>query len=389
MKKVVLIWLDAFSDRYLSSESCPFLWDLSKSCFFSKISPLFAYIGIKYCFELGIPINAHKVWNDHVFTGFHIGNDLRHALFRGMLRFVDQVSFSDGLNKILRYALFKVSKVEYGTPHLIPASLIDFFPVPKKSCERKDLYEMLREHGVKYLRKEPKLNRGESAIIRSIPKLLETYDALFFKLNSLDRLGHEYGPLSDAVKQRVSFFDDLLKELVGALDKNVVLIVMSDHGMVPIMRSFDITSFLDRKGFEYGRHYISFVGATYVSFWFRDEKYRDAIVEELDKLEVGRFLTFDDKVRLGLDNIGKEYGEEIFVSEEHNVFFPEFYHMRKPPKGIHGYAFGKYDMPIFLTYGDVPISLKKDKIDFIDIMPTVLRLLDLPIPSSVEAKSLV
>jgi len=282
-----------------------------------------------------------------------------------------------------------MSKIEYGIPHLIPANLIDFFPVPKKSCKGKDLYEVLKEHGVKYLRKEPKFNSKESAIIRSIPRLLETYDALFFKLNSLDRLGHEYGSLSDAVKQRVHYFDGLLRRLVETLDKDVVLIVMSDHGMVPVNHTFDITGFLDSRGFEYGRHYISFVGATYVSLWFKNEKCRDAIVKELNKLEVGSFLTLEDKVRLGIDKIGKEYGEEIFVSEEHNVFFPEFYHVRRPSKGMHGYAFSSYDSPIFLMYGDAPASFRKDKINFIDIMPTLLHLLDLPIPSSVEAKSLL
>jgi predicted AlkP superfamily pyrophosphatase or phosphodiesterase len=384
-----LIWLDAFSDRYLSPELCPFLWDLSGNCFFAKISPLFAYIGIKYCFELGSSINTHKVWNDHVFSGFCIENSSRSALFKGILRFIDEISFGDGLNKILRYALFKVSNVEYGTPHLIPADLIDFFPVPKKNCKRKNLYEVLREHGIKYLKKEPKFYSGESSIIRSIPKSLNNYDALFFKLNSLDRLGHEHGPLSDAVKQRVRYLDGLLRGLVGALDKDVTLIVMSDHGMVPVTRSFDLTGFLSHKGFEYGRHYISFVGATYVSFWFRSENYRDAIVKELNTLEVGKFLTFADKVRLGIDNIGREYGEEIFVAEEHNVFFPEFYHRRQPPKGMHGYAFGKYDMPTFLIRDDVSTTLRKDKIDFIDIMPTILRLLDLPIPSYVEGKSLI
>lgn len=384
-----MIWLDAFSDRYLSPELCPFLWDLSKNCFFSKISPLFAYIGIKYCFELGVSINTHKVWNDHVFRGFCVENSLQSVLFKGMLRFIDGISFDDGLNKILRYALFKVSNVEYGTPHLIPANLIDFFPVPEKSCKRKELYEVLREHGIKYLKKEPKFNSAESSIIRGIPKLLRNYDALFFKLNSLDRLGHEHGPSSDAVKHRVRYIDELLRGLVGELESDVVLIIMSDHGMVPVMRSFDLTNFLSGKGFEHSHHYMSFVGATYVSFWFRSEKYRDAIVKELNRLEVGKFLTFDDKVRLGIDGIDREYGEEIFAIKEHYVFFPEFYHLRKIPKGMHGYAFSKYDVPIFLMHSYLATNQRKDKIDFIDIMPTFLRLLDLPVPSYAEGQSLI
>jgi predicted AlkP superfamily pyrophosphatase or phosphodiesterase len=285
--------------------------------------------------------------------------------------------------------LFKAGRVEYGIPHLIPADLIDLFPALKKRDKRKGLYDVLKEQDIRYLRKEPKLNSCESSMIRSIPRLLETYDVLLFKLNSLDRLGHKHGPLSNTVRKRVGYFDSLTRKLVGTLESDVVLIIMSDHGMVPVMCSFDITGFLARKGFEYGRHYISFVGATYVSLWFGNEEYRAAVVKELGKLEVGKFLSSKDKLNLGINNIGREYGEEIFVSAEHNVFFPEFYHVRKPPKGMHGYAFGKYDMPIFLMHGDVKISTKKEKIDFIDVMPTILRLLDLPIPASVEAESLI
>jgi predicted AlkP superfamily pyrophosphatase or phosphodiesterase len=388
-KKVVLVWLDAFSDRYLRPELCPFSYSLSEKCFFAKISPLFAYIGIKYCFDLGVSINTHKVWNDHVFNGFCIEKSLKRSLFRKMLRFVDGISFNDGLNKILRYVLFKVSNVEYGIPHLIPANLIDFFQMPEKYYRGKNLYEVLREHGIRYVKREPKLNIAESSTIRSIPKLLESYDFVFIKLNSLDRLGHEYGPLSEAVRRRVKYLDGLLRWLVGALDNDVVLIIMSDHGMTPVMCSFNLINFLRSRGCEYGRHYMSFVGATYASFWFLNQNYRDAIVEELSRLKIGKFLTLDDKVKLGIDNIGEEYGEEIFVIKEKNVFFPEFYHVRKPSRGMHGYAFGKYDAPIFLMYGGISLNLKIGNIDFVDIMPTILQLLNVPVPSHVEGVNLL
>jgi len=380
---------DAFSDRYLHPKLCPFIWNVRKNIFFSKISPLFAYEGIKNCLETGISINKHRVWNDHVFSKFGLQNGFRHKLFKKLLRFVDRASPTDEWNKILRYALFKLNRIDYGIPHLIPACLIDFFPVIKKAHNWKNLYEILREYNVKYRRIEPKVSILELEIIKTIPKLLNHHDALFIKLNSLDRLAHKYGPLSDAVKNRIKYFDGLLRGSVKALDKNVTMIIMSDHGMVPVMGHVDLISFLRDKGFKFNSHYMGFIGATYASFWFKNEKTKDGIKNELSALGEGRSLSLDDKKALGIDCIGWEYGEEIFAVKEHYAIFPEFYHRREPPKGMHGYAFGKYDAPIFLMHTDASIKSRKDKINFIDVMPTILRTLGLPAPSYVEGKSLI
>jgi predicted AlkP superfamily pyrophosphatase or phosphodiesterase len=216
---------------------------------------------------------------------------------------------------------------------------------------------------------------------------LKDYDFVFLKLNSLDRIGHKYGPLSQEVKQRVKYFDNLLEELVSKLSGDAVLIVMSDHGMVPTFDTHDLISLLKDRGYEYGRDYVAFVGATYTSFWFKDKEHKRAIEKCLSTLEFGRLLTSDDKVKLGLNSVGNEYGETFFVNNEHSVSFPEFYHRRKFPAGMHGYAFSKYDSSVFLLYdGNLERGGNIGKIDFIDIMPTILKLFNLPIPSYVEGQ---
>ena len=378
MRKLVLLWLDAFSDRYLTPELSPFLWNLSKKCFFAKIKPLFAYKGIEYCFEYGIPLNELGVWNDHVFAGFEALNKRQNSWFKKVLKFVDNVSPSDDWNKIFRYLLFKLARIDYGTPHLIPPEYIDVFPVTKPSFNRKSLYQILDENGIKYLKKEPKFTISEGTLIKKIPKFLKKYDAVFLKLNSLDRLGHKYGPLSNKVKKRVKYFDKLIGELFPKLGKNVSLIIMSDHGMTPVTRHFDLIGFLTKRGFEFRNHYIAFIGATYTSFWFKNEQYKEKIVNELSCLKVGQLLSVKDKIKLGINEIGMNfYGEEIFAVKEHYVFFPEFYHIRKPPKGMHGYALGEYDMPVVLIPVCENVSIEGGVINFSEIIPITLRLIGL------------
>lgn len=386
-RKIILLWLDAFSDRYVTNDLCPFLLQWRKNCLVAKISPLFAYKGIGYCLETGVSLNELKVWNDHVFTGFKADEGWSHSLVKYMVEFVDKISFNDDLNKAVRYGLFKILRIKYGIPHLIPPNLLGFFPVPPSNFGRETLFDVLVMNGIRYIRKEPKLNRSESSLIRSVPNLLKDYDFVFLKLNSLDRIGHKYGPSSQEVKQRVKYFDNLLEELVSKLNRDTVLIVMSDHGMVPTFSTHDLIGFLEDRGYEYGRDYVAFVGATYTSFWFDHKENKQAIEKYLSTLEFGRLLTSDDKVKLGLNSVGNEYGETFFVNNEHSVSFPEFYHRRKSPAGMHGYAFSKYDSSVFLLYdGNLGRGGNIGNIDFIDIMPTILRLFNLPIPYYVEGQ---
>jgi hypothetical protein len=97
-------------------------------------------------------------------------------------------------------------------------------------------------------------------------------------------------------------------------------------------------------------------------------------------LKVGQLLSIKDKIKLGINEIGMEYyGEEIFAAKEYYVFFPEFYHTRSPPKGMHGYAYNSYDMPICIMYGKASNNnMTKQIASFIDLPLIILSLLNLP-----------
>ena len=66
MKKVVMIFLDAFSSSYLTSENAPFLNELSKEGFYTILKPMFAFQGIGAAMFSGTPPNTNKIWCDYV-----------------------------------------------------------------------------------------------------------------------------------------------------------------------------------------------------------------------------------------------------------------------------------------------------------------------------------
>ena len=385
MAKIVLLWLDAFSSRYISNDWSPFLSSTSKNRY-ATINPLFAYMSINDCFETGVSINRHEIWNDHIFVGFDTEQKRLSSLFPAVVNLVDKFSPNDEINKVLRFVAFKLNNVSYATPHLIPANLIGTFPVIWRDKKWPSIYDLLREHKLKCARYEPKLTFTENNLLRNIPKMMTRLDGLFVKLNSLDRLGHKYSPNSINVRNRVKYFDKAIRRLLKEMPRDTTLIIMSDHGMTPISKTINIMGCLSDNDFEFGRHYAAFVGATYVSFWFKNDFYKQRILSLMSSLDIGHFLTAEERVNAGIDKVGRAFGEEIFVAKEHEVFFPEFYHRRAPPKGMHGFASCAYDAPVFMIYDDLFIELKEKTIDFVDIMPTILKLLHLPIPQHADGK---
>lgn len=346
-------------------------------------------MGIEYSIETGVSTSKLGVWNEHVFTGFKTKRNWKGLLFRNLIRFADRITFSDNLNKICRYALFRIFRIRYGIPHLIPTNLLDYFPVIENHFIGQNLFVLMEKTGVRIVKKEPKFNRSEASLIRNIPDLLKEHDLVLLKLNSLDRLGHLYGPLSEQTKKRIQYLDAQLKSLFGKLEKNVALIVMSDHGMVPTQSTHDIIGFLKDRGYILGLDYFAFVGATYTSFWFRDPETKESIERDLNELEFGKVLTSEEKAKLGLNKLSYGYGETFFVNNEHAISFPEFYHIRKPPAGMHGYAFSNYDNPLFLLYDGSSNHAKTTTIDFVDIMPTILKLYDIAVPQDLDGKAVI
>jgi hypothetical protein len=161
--------------------------------------------------------------------------------------------------------------------------------------------------------------------------------------------------------------------------------------MAPVKEHVDLMSLLKRLPVRVPEDYILFLNSTVASFWFDSEKAGRIIAEELGKIELGMILNKPTMNELEMDGIGSEYGDLLFALKEGNVFFPDFYRRRKPPKGMHGYAFVTYDKPPFIIYspGVSYDSSRSAVARFIDVMPTVLDLLNLPIPPTCEGGSLL
>lgn len=398
MSRVVMIWLDGFSSRHLDLQKTPFISQLSNSGFYATLEPLFAFAGIGASAFTGTTINTHKIWTDYVYKkskGFS-------PIFKWLLRLCDLLP-GDILNQYARYTVYRICQYNPGTPNLIPVELIDFFSVKehKRLTDEEPiegittLFDQLRRYRVTYFVSGFYESIFEEQIVnRVLEALAKDYQFILFRLGSPDKLGHKYGPESEEVTKRLGEIDTIVQEVTkkgGEPSSSVNFVIFSDHGMVPVREHVDLLSLFKRLPVKTPEDYIVFLNSTVASFWFNNEKAEELVTEELGKIEQGMVLDKPKLKELGIDEIGSEYGDLLFALKEGSVFFPDFYRRRKPPKGMHGYAFAAYDKPPFIIYSPgISYSSSQDtNARFIDVMPTILDLLNLPIPSTCEGRSLL
>jgi hypothetical protein len=354
--KLLVLILDAFSNKYLKYTS--YLSKLCKEYYCTTIEPIFAYEGIKAAILTGLNIRESGVWHDKIFIPDRRRN-LKIRVLKPFVSLVDALSPTDYVNKAFRFLLFKILREEYGTPHLIPSKYLEYFATYRhESKDVPDLFQILGKHGVRSAWIEPKLNFMERRVLRNTVNLFRKSDLIVLKLNSLDRLGHKYGPLSTEVRERVKYLDSIVEEAISMLQSkinNISFIIMSDHGMVPVEKFVNIEEiFIKEMSIRPLVDYIPYIGSTFASFFILNRRAESIIRKILEGLSsYGRILTEYDLDMLGIDK--KLYGHIIFALNEGMVFFPNFFQRRNIPKGMHGYAYSKYDNAIFIASG---ISIK-------------------------------
>ena len=373
-KKLLALILDAFSNRYLRYTN--YINRLCSENYCTTIEPLFAYEGIRVAILTGLDVRESKIWHDKVFVP-QGRKDLRIKLLETLTPIIDRASPNDFINKTLRYILFKILQEDYGTPHLIPAHYLRYFKTYTHTNKNvPDLFQTLSQKGVRSAWIEPRLSLMEGTSLGKLVKYFRKYDLIMLKLNSLDRLGHEYGPLSNEVRRKVEYLDSMIEKSFYILSREYdkfFFIIMSDHGMTPVRKTVDIEKKLYTEiNSKPLRDYIPYIGSTFASFWFFNDNAREEITDILQKLnDYGRILTDEELNILGINR--KLYGHMIFVINEGIVFFPNFFQKRNPPKGMHGYFKTQYDKPVLITNIDKQIikSVIKPSSEFTTI-PRIL-----------------
>ena len=399
---IVMILIDAFSSDYLSKEDTPFLYSMANNEYHYKIDPLFAYRGIEATIFSGVSPNIHKIWTEFCLKAnvMEVKKEKMDTIFKKIIKIADAVS-NDRLSIASRYLYQKyILKSGMSMPARIPVDVSDYFKItqpyifkPHALGEIPTLFDILKENNDNFIFLAPPITKGDGEVLNKTLQMInkENYNFWFMKFGNLDSLGHKFGPRSEELKkglQRVDFRVEQVVNQFQAKYRDPIFIILSDHGMTEVKKTVNIMRELEELNLSMCKDYIMFLDSTMARFWFFNQKARTKIMEKLSNIQDGYILDSTNLKQLGIDKVGDRYGEEIFVLEDGYTFFPDFFRRSSPPKGMHGYAF-ELDNPILIISSQKIDLVRRKKVHFVDLMPTALDLMRLPIPHLCEGSSLL
>ncbi|MFX1450628.1 MAG: alkaline phosphatase family protein [Promethearchaeota archaeon] len=409
MPKLVMLMLDAFGYTNISKKYSPFLYQLATNSIFGEIKPLFAFRGIEPTIFSGLYPDQHNIWLDYYY-------DPNHSPFRWTYNplllflnlFVKNIQ-NLYLKKILTapicYTTQTINKfTQFPRTTMIPWDLLKFFNISMvKSIIEKNsigkihtLFDILRDNNMKSLFINFPYTHSDKDTMKMFRRYYfkkKKFDFSLIRFFDLDTISHKNGPNSPKFNMTIKKTDIYIKEIIETLkkkDDDYLFLIISDHGMVKINKILNILSYLKLLNLKIGKDYQLFLDSTLARFYTKIITIQEKIKQQLNNLKEGHFLTIEDKKRLHIP-ITAIYGDLIFASEPGTLILPNFYQGSQLAKGMHGYYSIHSDLNALFILNGKKISPRKLKkqINFIDILPTILEILNLPPKKGIIGKSVL
>lgn len=211
-------------------------------------------------------------------------------------------------------------------------------------------------------------------------------------IGDIDGYSHRYGPDSVETQQRLGEIDRVLEQKYRLFEKalgDFCFMLYSDHGHMAVEEGINLAEFFAGQGKNIN-DYIHMIDINYARFWFRNETEAESVTEALSSLGKGFTLTEEHLRKYRVDMPDNRYGDLIYYLDTPGAFTHGLVSVLGKPRGqlpasIHGYLPDYPDMDgVFVSNRSL---IGDSHLELVDIMPSVLDALDLPIPGHVEGKS--
>lgn len=399
---VLAFFADALRFSYMKERTCPYIYGRAKEGFSARLVPMVGYSsGITTSLWTGTHPSTHGNW---FYWGYNNGGKSEKnplfSLFRvfpkGKLRILAKSAFWYLLIKTgsATQAWFMPSLPDELLPYLSKYGS-DFNPNTFRSTVP-SLFDILRKNGVQYRWRESRSLRASQ--FRSIEtKGNSCFDVI--SIPNLDGIGHDFGPYSSEIEREMAKIDNFVRQIVERYlltieDLHVVL--FSDHGMAEITERVDIKGRIDRLHLKEAEHYLAFYDSTIARFWAFNGKAKDILLQALSKMPEGRILEPNELRREGVYFEDARYGQILFQMKNGAVIYPNYFvsvlpRWIKRGRGMHGYDGNeRSNHGLFVYYGKYSKDFKPvQAASVVDILPTILDIMKLPIPRHSEGISLL
>jgi hypothetical protein len=211
---------------------------------------------------------------------------------------------------------------------------------------------------------------------------------------------------TDGLYRRVDAFIRELSE--KCRQKNLNLLLLSDHGQEEVQGAVDINRELKRL--DLGQNeYQFYLEAPMARFWFKTDRARRLISARLSEFKEGTVLSYKDMHQYNVRFEDDAYGEIYFITDPGYIIFPSDFHQplanlflglvdwqqrgriwNPRLRGVHGHLpHHESEKGFMMVLNDqFEIPSKDSEGNVIDVAPSVLGLLNVPKPDYMKGRSL-
>ena len=402
MKRVLAILVDAFRYDYLSEKYTPFLHSMCKQGFYAPLRPILGYSdAIRATIFTGTYPNVHNYW-----IMYRYSPETSPIRMFEALKFIDYIPidlFKRGLKFVLSATLCKILGDIYDYDELsirnIPLNIIHFFDFSSKKSilfprvfnSSSTLFDVLRDNNVKFAYLDSTKLRGR--LLHNLIMLDPDVQVIIVYLHYLDYSAHRHGLNSPRFWIQVKNIDKTVKSIVNSAKQRygdkLDVIIFSDHGMVQTKQFLNFERFMHHR--KFGEEFLFFLDSTMVRLWYMNPNVKEEVHKLFRGLGYGAFLSEEEKRELRINFDHRYYGDDIYLLKPGFSIFSNFISWLKP-KAMHAYhpKYG-HQLGIAIFSGEELGRVDQDikLVELVDIMPTILDVLDLEIPATCEGKSLL
>lgn len=220
-------------------------------------------------------------------------------------------------------------------------------------------------------------------------------------IGEIDNYGHLYADNIGMMKPYLINVDAIIQDIYIYYEqhcKDYSIMVLGDHGMVPVKEKVDISASVKAIPLKYGKDYEMFLDSTVARFWFKKEGSEAIIFSVLEKQfrDKGFILSKKDCAELhvpyGVQNESgtKLYGDMIWCANPGVIISPDYFNRGKELRGMHGYAHNnRYSNGLAVLVSNIVMHGRKESCELVDICPTICDLMGVRYPVGCSGKSII
>lgn len=391
---MLVFFLDAVRYDDINLVDTPFLYNLTTKGIFGPMQTILAYDGIGPTLLTGTYPEVHGVWTQHLLAQ----EDGPYNWTSSVSPFLERVDKSieefGWLWKGFRFALLKASLFKSKRKFYPGINKIPFRQLAKFDfAMRQNLYEenafgtlptlfdLLREKGISYAIVDHSFFRNDQNVVNKVLKIKSPPEVIYVRFMDLDEISHSYGVFSAERRNGLRDLDCALSKIVSHFTRmglHPFVVLFADHGFMNVSRNLDVMRQIKKAGIS-EEDFTMFLDSTMARFW-GDNPTIARISQVLADLGCGRVLTEGELRHYHIPR-SSLYGNLIYLVDPGVVILPNYYQGDTKVLGMHGYTPDILDMhTLFLVYNSEMASKKVSGTRLVDVLPTILDLLEVSKP---------